>query len=119
MALFGNKAQTTKIEYRALNTVQECIEASHDRPVFILKHSATCPISSHAKHAVDTIMESHPNTLVYLVVVQKQRPLSNEIADFFKIKHESPQLLLIHQGEVKHVYNHHEINQSNIAPLLT
>ncbi len=35
---------------------------------------------------------------VYELVVQRSRPLSNRVAEFFGIRHQSPQAILIHHG---------------------
>jgi len=84
----------------------------------ILKYSATCPISAMAKNEVDAFLK---DTLipVYWVVVQQERPLSNQIASTFKVNHESPQLLLVRDGSAKIVLNHQHITVKNIKKSLT
>ena len=72
------------------------LEASHQRPVVIFKHSASCPFSAaaqievaHAKHDLD----------VYGIVVQYTPELKEEIADRLGIEHKSPQAIVVHQGK--------------------
>jgi bacillithiol system protein YtxJ len=62
---------------------------------FLLKHSLTCPISQAAYNQYQEFTEGQAEVPTYFLAVQEARPLSNEIADRFQIKHESPQAILI------------------------
>lgn len=106
-------SSVSKNDYRTVNSLDDCIAESHEKPVFIFKHSAICPTSTYAKREVDRFLnEDHP--AVYLIVVQKERPLSNQVAETLGVRHESPQLLILREGKVKSVLNHHEITVSDI-----
>jgi len=100
--------------YRTAKKLKECLNDSQEEPICIFKHSRTCPISMYAKQQVDSFLQMDGEIPIYLVVVQDQRPLSNEIASQMDVKHESPQFLLLKDGEVKAVLNHHNITISNI-----
>ena len=78
---------------------------------YVFKHSSTCGISVTAKEHVDKFAETHD---VYLIIVQEQRDISNQIAENYAVKHESPQFLQIKEGKVVCVLNHDEINTTNI-----
>ena len=82
---------------------------------YILKHSNACPISAKAYMRVVKALEGNVflGKPVYLVVVQEQRELSNNIAEFFDIKHESPQLLKIENNKVVKASNHLDILNEN------
>jgi bacillithiol system protein YtxJ len=66
----------------------------------IFKHSTRCSISMMVKKRfefdLDKIPESSP---IYFLDLIKFRDLSNQVAVDFKVYHESPQLLLIKDGE--------------------
>ena len=66
---------------------------------FLLKHSLTCPISHAAYQEYQKFANEHENVSVYYLAVQEARPLSNEIAEKFAIKHESPQAILFSNGQ--------------------
>lgn len=72
---------------------------SKERFMF-LKNSTTCPISAEAMR-VFTLAADELHTVWYYLNVQESRELSNEIADKFAIKHESPQAFLFEKGNVK------------------
>jgi bacillithiol system protein YtxJ len=66
----------------------------------IFKHSTRCPISSMAKRRFEMDRDALPADLpVYFLDLIKYRDLSAQIAQDFQIHHESPQMLLIKDGE--------------------
>lgn len=89
------------------------------RPVFILKHSTTCPVSAAAYRAFRQFAEANPDAAVYrLVRVIEQRPLSNELASRFGVKHESPQVLVLRGGRVQWHASHGAITEEALAKAL-
>jgi bacillithiol system protein YtxJ len=50
----------------------------------------------------------------YLIDVIKNREVSNEIASVYNINHESPQLIVIKNGELVHNSSHSDISFSNM-----
>ena len=90
-------------------------EKSAEGPVFVFKHSTTCPISANAfdefqKYA-NTNGKEEP---VYFLKVRESREVSNHIADVTGIKHQSPQLLLIEDKAVKWNDSHSNITIDHI-----
>lgn len=84
-------------------------QESHATPVVIFKHSTSCPISAMAK----TNFEGNSNTgneLYYYLDLLRFRDVSNAIADKFQVRHESPQVLLLKNGEVTHHDSHMAIS---------
>lgn len=83
---------------------------STEVPCLIFKHSTSCNISAIAKYrleddwrAVDTEIEP------YFLDLLQHRSLSAEIADTFNVYHESPQVLLISEGECVYDASHLDI----------
>lgn len=87
------------IEIREVAEMDEVLRRSGDVPVFVLKHSTTCPISASAHRRVAEYMRTEDSVPVYLVKVIESRPLSNEIAKYSGVKHESPQVILFKDGK--------------------
>ncbi|OOQ58696.1 bacillithiol system redox-active protein YtxJ [Mucilaginibacter pedocola] len=66
----------------------------------IFKHSTRCSISMMAKRRFELDWEGLPADMpLYFLDLIKHRDLSNKIAEDFQVHHESPQLLLIKDGE--------------------
>ncbi|HEY0245869.1 MAG TPA: bacillithiol system redox-active protein YtxJ [Mucilaginibacter sp.] len=66
----------------------------------IFKHSTRCPISSMAKKRFELEWDALPKNLpLYFLDLIQHRDISNQIAQEFQVHHESPQLLLIKDGE--------------------
>ncbi|RFZ81633.1 bacillithiol system redox-active protein YtxJ [Mucilaginibacter terrenus] len=66
----------------------------------IFKHSTRCSISMMAKRRFELDWENLPDDMpLYFLDLIKHRELSNKIATDFQVHHESPQLLLIKDGE--------------------
>lgn len=66
----------------------------------IFKHSTRCSISLMAKRRVEQDWSDLPdNTALYFLDLLNYRDLSHQIAELFDVHHESPQLLLIKDGE--------------------
>ena len=66
----------------------------------IFKHSTRCSISLMAKRRFEMDWESLPdNVPVYFLDLIKYRDVSNQVAQDFQVHHQSPQLLLIKDGE--------------------
>ncbi|WHX99636.1 bacillithiol system redox-active protein YtxJ [Neobacillus sp. DY30] len=81
---------------------------------FILKHSLTCPISHAAYQEYEKYSDGDQSIPTYYLAVQDARPLSNEIAEKFEIKHESPQALLIKEGEPVWNASHWKITNKSL-----
>lgn len=66
----------------------------------IFKHSTRCSISMMAKRRFELDWDKLPGDLsLYFLDLIKHRDISHKIADEFAVHHESPQLLLIKDGE--------------------
>ncbi|MDN3581839.1 bacillithiol system redox-active protein YtxJ [Mucilaginibacter flavus] len=66
----------------------------------IFKHSTRCSISMMAKRRFELDWEDLPEDMpLYFLDLIKYRDLSGMVAQLFDVHHESPQLLLIKDGE--------------------
>lgn len=77
----------------------------------IFKHSTRCSISMMAKRRFEMDWEKFPAEIpLYFLDLIKHRDLSNQIATDFFVHHESPQLLLIKDGECVLDLSHGEVS---------
>jgi bacillithiol system protein YtxJ len=86
-------------------------EQSKETPIAIFKHSTRCSISSLAKMRLEESWDFDDHELIpYYLDLIAHRNISNAIADQFQVYHESPQLLLIRNGECTYDASHLDIS---------
>ncbi len=93
--------------------LEELKEISIKQPVILFKHSTRCSISSMAKNRMEKIPNDTPALFYYLDLLNF-RGLSNKIAEAYSLPHESPQVLLIVNGECVYEESHNGINAQDI-----
>lgn len=82
----------------------------------LFKHSTRCSISMMAKKRFELDWDTLPeNTPIYFLDLLNYRDISKAIAELFHIHHESPQLLLIKDGECIYHTSHGEISAEETA----
>jgi len=88
-------------------------EKSKNKAQLIFKHSTRCSISSIAKNRLER--ETPPeNVDFYYLDLISYRELSAKIAEEFSVFHESPQVILIKNGECSYDESHSGINMDDI-----
>jgi bacillithiol system protein YtxJ len=99
--------------------LDEAIRRSHEQPVVIFKHSATCGTSAMAHEEIEAFVAGAPWADVFVVSVHAGRALSNEIARRFQVRHESPQALVIRDGKVAWHASHFRVTGDAVAAALS
>lgn len=96
------------------------VQESFEQPIIIFKHSTTCSISAAAKAKIERQWADAglDATKLYYLDLLRFRPISNEIAEKFGIRHESPQLLVIQNGECRHDASHMSIRLSDVKQVV-
>lgn len=89
-------------------------ERSKKQPVLVLKHSLTCPVSTAALREYEKFLENQADLDANLIEIQNQRPLSNAVAERTGVRHESPQAILLENGEVSWHASHWEITTKSL-----
>ncbi|MBZ5855714.1 bacillithiol system redox-active protein YtxJ [Flavihumibacter profundi] len=102
------------IELKDPAQLAEIRTRSFSQPQVIFKHSTRCSISSMAKSRLE---RANPPTGVdfYFLDLIKHRSISNQIAEDFKVWHESPQLILIDKGECAYDESHSGITMDELV----
>ena len=96
-----------------IHGVADLVDASKLRPVVVFKHSLTCPMSAAAyEQLVEFAGE------VALGEIQTSRELSREIERSTGITHESPQVILLRNGQVVWTASHWNVNAEALAEAL-
>ncbi len=86
---------------------------SFEQPQVIFKHSTRCAISSMAKSRLER--NQFPKDIpFYFLDLIKHRKISDTIENEFNVDHESPQVLIIRNGECVYDESHSGINMDEI-----
>ncbi|HEX8351569.1 MAG TPA: bacillithiol system redox-active protein YtxJ [Pyrinomonadaceae bacterium] len=84
--------------------LEDLFARSHTEPVLLFKHSTACPISARAHRQMEEV-----KTPVSIVVVQTSRDVSREVEERTGVRHETPQALVIRNGQVVWNASHFDI----------
>lgn len=97
-----------------IEQIEEIKERSKSIPQLIFKHSTRCGTSALAKSRLEKKQAPATIEFYYLDLIS-YRPISKKIAEDFKVYHESPQVLLIKNGECIYEESHIGIRMEEIA----
>jgi len=93
--------------------LEQIVNLSKERSQVIFKHSSRCSISSVAWKRVQK-SDKHTNIDFYFLDLIAYRSLSGKIAETFKVHHESPQILVIKDGQCIFDESHLSISMDEI-----
>jgi len=86
----------------------------------IFKHSTRCSVSAMAKRRFEGEWESiPPATQLYFLDLISYREISSKIAETFQVHHESPQILLIKDGDCVLDASHSDISAEEVAEVIS
>ena len=109
-----NASKINWIPLTDLGQLNEIMDLSHEQPVVIFKHSTRCSISSMALNRLES-STAPAGVDFYLLDLLQHRDISAAIAEKFKVHHESPQALVIINGECTYDESHMGISMDEIA----
>ncbi|HEY3038319.1 MAG TPA: bacillithiol system redox-active protein YtxJ [Pyrinomonadaceae bacterium] len=89
---------------------EELAVRSKECAIVIFKHSLTCPISASAYDQMAAFEGE-----VALIEVQRARELSTEIENRLGVTHESPQVIVLRNGQVVWNASHFRITAAAVA----
>lgn len=103
------------IQLTDLNQLQEIIALSENTPCVIFKHSTRCSISSMALNRFERNWSfENKEVQPYFLDLIANRDISNAIAEQFDVRHESPQMLIIKNGQCVFNSSHQMIRVDDI-----
>lgn len=100
--------------------LEEIKKKSSVNPVLIFKHSTRCAISGMALDRLRRNWQSEDFEKItpYFLDLIANRPLSDQISQNFGVYHQSPQIILIKNGEAIYDNSHMGINYRDIMSRL-
>lgn len=96
--------------------LSEINETSAETPVVIFKHSTRCSISAVAKSRLERTSAPDNVSFYYLDLI-RFRAISNRIEADYAVEHESPQVLLIRNGECVYNESHSGIRMEELVEM--
>ena len=97
---------------------EKLLISSQEKKVFLLKHSTQCDISANAMQVYNLFKEEQKNLNFWIILVIKNKNLSQHIAKESGIIHKSPQVLLFLNKTVVWNTSHFQITNKNLKESL-
>jgi len=108
------------MNWTSLDTAEQinAIKQQHGYSL-IFKHSTRCSISMMAKRRFEMDMDKLPADMpLYFLDLIKHRDLSAQVAQDFQVHHESPQMLVIKDGDCILDQSHGDISVEEAMEVL-
>ena len=100
--------------------LEAAIDESRERPVLLFKHSRTCGISCEAFDELHAHLAQCTADASYkLITVQSHRRVADEVETRLKIRHESPQAILLRDGSVIWHGSHFRITAEQLKKVMS
>nr|WP_298999072.1 bacillithiol system redox-active protein YtxJ [uncultured Allomuricauda sp.] len=115
-SFFGNKENKDKesnglpwIPLTSVNQLDDIEVQSNEKPQLIFKHSTTCGISRMVLNMFTGSYNLGDIADLHFLDLHAHRDVSNEVATKFGVMHQSPQLLIVKNGEISFHTSHGSI----------
>jgi bacillithiol system protein YtxJ len=100
-----------------LNQLETIKAESYKNPVLLFKHSTTCSISNMALNRLE---RNYDQTKVgslkpYYLDLLSHRDISKHIAELFEVEHQSPQAIIVSNGEAVYNASHYDISFAELV----
>jgi len=119
---FNTKNENSSLKYHQIldeNDWKTIKENSFVMPQIIFKHSERCSISRWVlKHFESAYHLEETQVSWHLIDVVSKREISQKIANDLNVIHESPQLLIIKQGQCVYHASHESINYEKVEEIV-
>ena len=121
--LFGSKNSSETEEKKSIPwnqlTSMELLEViseeSKTTPVAIFKHSTRCGISRMVINQFESNYNIDPEQMkLYYLDLLSYRSISDEVGIKFQVFHQSPQLIVVKNGNAVHHASHHSIQAEDL-----
>ena len=113
------KKEIEEVPWHALTEskqLDEIEKESEKQPVVIFKHSTSCGISrmvlKNFERSYD--LPKDKEVKLYFLDLLANRNISNEVANRFGVRHESPQMIILKDRKVVHHASHHSIELESV-----
>ena len=103
-----------------LDMLEAAIEESQDRPVLLFKHSRSCGVSCEALDELHSHLEAGvANAHYHVITVQSHRRVSDVTSQRIGIRHETPQVIVLKDGQPVWNASHFRITAAELSRVLS
>ena len=104
-----------------VQSLDAAIAESLERPVLLFKHSRYCGVSCEALDELTSHIEARAHTAVAykMITVQTHRPVSDAAAQRLGLRHETPQAILLRDGQPIWSASHFRITANALDQLIS
>jgi bacillithiol system protein YtxJ len=107
------------VKLQSPEQITDIQKESAEIPILIFKHSTSCSISRTALDRLErNWKDSQQQSRFYYLDLHAHRETSNQVARFFEVEHESPQVLIIKNGKAVFNRSHFDIEHRSIQDAL-
>lgn len=107
------------IDLSSLEQLLEIKEQSKIIPVVIFKHSTRCVISRMVLRDFESsFVKDGKSVDLYLLDLLSYRDISSQVGEIFQVFHQSPQLIVIKNGEAIYHASHNDIKVAAIKDII-
>ena len=109
----------TWVDLTSVDQLFEIQEQSKITPVVIFKHSTRCVISRMVLREFESSFSKDQHSVsLYFLDLLTYRDISNEIGSKFQVFHQSPQLIVLKNGQAVYHASHNEIKADAIKDII-
>ncbi|SRR5258706_633038 len=107
-------------ELNSEQQIEQIKEESKTQPVLIFKHSTRCAISATTLNRLERNWKPEEVTALkmYYLDLLSYRNISQRVAESFDVEHESPQVLILREGNPVYVRSHFDIAFNEIQKIV-
>lgn len=108
------------MNWHNLDSLQKLEEVREKPLALIFKHSTRCSISAAALDRLERKWNKEEMQVIepYLLDLLRYREISNQIVEKFGVEHQSPQVLLLQEGQCIYHNSHYGIDYEEIQALI-
>lgn len=114
-----NKEEAASLPWKAIDSeamLNEMLEVSNQKLVVLFKHSTRCGISRMVLNRFEAEADFDPDKVaLYFLDLLRYRDISNKISEKFGVMHQSPQVIVLENGNVIGDASHQGIDAKSIA----
>ncbi len=102
------------VQVTDVGALEDWIARSEHDTVVLFNHDPWCPISNRALKQMENVDDE-----IVLIDVSRERAITREIAQRTGVRHESPQVIVLQDGEPAWTASHFEISAEAVERALT
>src|SRR5262245_53167903 len=103
-------------EITSLEALEAAVDASSQAPALFFKHSDSCGLSERAYIEFEKYLASEESRSArnYLIIIQRAREVSDQLARRMGVEHESPQVIVVRDGRAVWNDSHRRLNKETL-----